>query len=119
MIEEVLLQTMDEEGIDAAKARYRELREQYYGSFTYDFTELTLSMLAQDLAGAGQFDRAIAALELNEENFPASAGIQYLLGEVYRGKGENDRAIAFYERALELDPNLRPAQQRLAQLRGN
>lgn len=119
MIEDVLVQTMDDEGVDAAKAKYRELREQYYGSFTYDFTELTLSLLAQGLAGAGQFDRAIAALELNEENFSESAGIQFLFGEVYRGKGETDRAAGYYERALELNPNMRPAQQRLAQLRGN
>ena len=57
MIEDVVVQAMDDEGIDAAKAKYRQLREEYYGSFTYDFTELTLSLLAQDLMAAGEFDQ--------------------------------------------------------------
>jgi hypothetical protein len=119
MIEDVLVQTIEEEGIDAAKANYRELREQYYGSYTFDFSEFTLSLLAQDLIGGGEFDNAVGALELNLEFFPNSGGIHFMLGEAYRAKGDSDQAIAEYERALELQPDLRQAQMRLTQLRGN
>lgn len=119
MIEDVLLQTIDEEGVEAAKTTYRELREEFHGSFTYDFTEFTLSFFAQDLLGEQRFDDAIGMLELNGEFFPASFGIPFMLGEANRAKGEIDLAIQHYERALELNPDLRRAQQRLDQLRGN
>ncbi len=119
MIEDVLLQTMDEEGVEAAKTRYRELREEFHGSFTYDFTEFTLSFFAEELLGEQRFDDAIGMLELNGEFFPESSGIPFMLGEANRAKGETELAIQHYERALELNPDLRRAQQRLDQLRGN
>lgn len=119
MVEDVLLQAMDEDGLEAAKTKYREVREEYYGSFTYDFTEFTLSLFAQSLMGQRRLDDAIGMLELNREYFPDSFGIPFLLGEANRAKGETDLAIQHYERALELNPNFRQAQQRINQLRGN
>ena len=38
MLGDILLQKIEAEGIEAATAEYRHLREQYYGGFSYDFS---------------------------------------------------------------------------------
>jgi hypothetical protein len=118
MLEDVLRQTIAQHGLDSAKAEYRSLRETYYGSYTYDFSELTLNLMAQSLADQQEIDNAIGMLELNEEFYPESAGVQFLMGEAYRAKGDREQAITRFERALELNPTFRQAQRRLDELRG-
>ena len=117
MIEEVLTQAMAEHGVDSAKTQYRALREEYYGSYTYDFSEFTLSMLAQSLIAQRQVEQAIGVLELNEEFYPESSGIQYMMGEAFAANGNQEEAIKRFERAIEMNPNFRRAKQRLEQLK--
>lgn len=119
MIEDIVRRTLATDGVDAAVRRYRALRERYYGSHTYDFSELTLTILGQELLREGNADRSIAVLELNREFYPNSAMLHVGLGEAHRAKGDTSAAVVFYERALELDPTFGLARQRLRQLRGN
>ncbi len=75
-----------EGGIDAAIAKYRELRERYYGTYSYDFSESVLNDVSQQLAGTANLDDVAGVLALNVEMFPTSARAQrtYVQAEVLR-----------------------------------
>ncbi|MCG8435211.1 MAG: c-type cytochrome, partial [Gammaproteobacteria bacterium] len=88
MIEDVLTDTFREDGLAAALDKYRELRKQYYGSHTYDFSEMTLNEFAGDVAKSGQHDAALALIDLNLENFPDSYMSHFYKGRVYFAKGD-------------------------------
>ena len=116
MLEDTLLTVARALGADSAVAAYGRLRTQYYGRGTYDFGERSLSTLAQRLTAQGRQADARRILELNAEQYPSSAGVAMELGRVYEALGERDRAIEQYRRALTIQPNNRPAQERLRAL---
>ena len=60
----------------------------------------------------GRNDEARRILELNAQQFPSSAGVAVELGRVLEALGERDRAIEQYRRALTIQPNNRPPQER-------
>ena len=104
LIEDVLAERISEDGIDAAVAEYRELRERYYGTHSYDFSEFVLPMYAQQLFAAAQADAAIGLAELNAEYYPNSYYTAFTLGELYFATERADDALASYERAIEINP---------------
>lgn len=112
----VLLEAYSDGGAHAAATKYAELREQYYGSWTFDFGEFQLVQVAQQLAAAGHYADGIQLLSLNLEQFPGSASTHFAVGEIHLAAADTSAAIASYERSLELDPRNRAARRRLADL---
>ena len=106
-----------EEGADAAVTHYRTLRERYYGSWSYDFSESSLNRMAQQLARRDDWDGALTILNLNKEFFPESTAIYTGIGQAYMEKGDDDLALQNLERALELNPENRMARRLLRELR--
>lgn len=106
-IEQVMNETIENQGIEAALTKYRELREKHYGGFTYDFQELPLNFVSQSLARSGKIDETIALLKLNLEFHPESFMTHYGLGEAHAKKGENEAALKNFEKAHEINPNPR------------
>ncbi len=104
LIEDVLAQRIAEDGIDAAVDEYRHLRERYYGTHSYDFSEFVLPMFAQSLFATQQADAAIALAELNAEYYPDSYYTAFTLGELYFATERAAEALASYERAIEINP---------------
>ena len=104
LIEDVLDQQLADGGVDTALSEYEKLREEYYGSHSYDFSEFVLPMYAQGLAGNGQTDAAIAIAELNRHYFPESYYTAFVLAELYASTEQVEFAIERYTRALELNP---------------
>ena len=104
LIEDELDEQLADAGLAAALSHYAELREEYFGSHSYDFSEFTLPMYAQQLAAGEQVDAAIAVLQLNVPNFPESYYTQYVLGELNSTAGNNEAALDAYNRAIELNP---------------
>jgi tetratricopeptide (TPR) repeat protein len=100
----VLAETAEAEGIAAALARYKGLRERHYGTGRYDFSERSLNALAQRMLEKGRKDDARAALELNKELYPRSASVEATFGRYYLVSEEKEKARAAFRRALELDP---------------
>jgi tetratricopeptide (TPR) repeat protein len=98
----VLLRTIEAQGMDAAVAQYRELKQREPDA--YEFGEDELNGLGYRLLGEKKLDEAIAIFSLNAEAFPGSANAFDSLGEAYMAKGERDRAIQNYRRSLELEP---------------
>jgi tetratricopeptide (TPR) repeat protein len=105
-------------GLDATVRRYRALRDQYYGSGSYDFRELTLNLLAGSEARAGRPDNALGLLKLNAEFNPNSAQIPFQLGEIHLQKGDTATALADYQQALARDSTNGAARRRIAALGG-
>lgn len=192
MLQDVLRAAYDQGGLDSTVASYQTLRDRYYGRFTYDFGEVPLvdvanqvrdgghpedasellalnvelnpkSMFAKRqhanfvvteafrgagpdsgttayrrlkaeygptvvteemlndigyrLLGGGKTDAAIAAFELNVTEHPESGNAYDSMGEAYATVGDQKRAIAAYEKSLELDPTNDNARQKLAELK--
>jgi len=104
-----------EDGIDAAVATYRRLAANEPDA--WNLSENQLNTLGYQLLRRQMVREAIAILELNVEVFPAASNPWDSLGEAYMAAGDRERAIASYERSLELDPGNANAVAKLGQLR--
>ncbi|MDH3734728.1 MAG: c-type cytochrome [Gemmatimonadota bacterium] len=116
-INEVVAMAAADGGGDAAVAKYRELREVYYGSGSYDFGEQPLIEIASGL-GRGDPDAALAIFDLALEYYPES--VQALVGtaQVYMARDDKDAARAALLKAQELAPDQPQIQRMLQQLDG-
>jgi len=116
-LDQVLAGVAEKEGVGAVAAKYKELREKYYGSGSYDFGPQTLNDLARRQAEQKKdLDGAIALAKLNIEYNPKAAASHVILGQFYVAKGDKDAALASVKRALEIDPANRFAKQALERL---
>jgi glyoxylase-like metal-dependent hydrolase (beta-lactamase superfamily II) len=104
------------DGIDAAIARYRQLKDEQPDSWS--FAEPELNMLGYQLLARDRVDDAIAIFELNVETYPEAFNTFDSLGEALMTAGRTEESIANYERSLELNPDNTNATAMLARLRG-
>jgi hypothetical protein len=118
LLDDDMTLTLADSGLNAAVHRYRDLRQRYYGSGSYDFREGVLIEVARGEARAGRPDNAIGLLNLNAEFNPQSAATAAALGDTYLAKGDTTTAIANYRTALSRDSTFGPARFRLRQLSG-
>lgn len=116
-LEDMLAETIEREGMKAALDQYRRLREENYGAYAYDFSEVPLNSLAEGLASAGRLAEALDVLDLNVRHHPDKLSIHMLLGGLHRKRGDEKSAIASYERVLEIDPGNMWAKKQLEALR--
>ena len=105
MLDDLLAATIDSAGVEAAIAQYRELREENYGGFAYNFGSGTLIGLGEQLAGEGEVDAAIAILELEIEVNGESSNVYFTLGGVQARADMREDAIASFEKGLALAPD--------------
>ena len=112
----IMTRTVAEKGGAAAADRYRELRKQFYGRATYDFSEDALLEIVQRVV-QGRPDDAIALLRMNLEFNPQSAKTYALLGFAYTRKVDDASAITNLEKSLELDPTNGVVRGQLEQLK--
>ncbi len=103
--------------IEAMRARYAELRERYFGMGAYNFGTNTLEGVARSLQNDNP-EAAMAVTEMNLEHYPESAQSWLTKGILHQAAGENEAAIAAFERSLELAPANPVATERLEQLKG-
>ncbi len=104
LIEDILDEQLAANGLAAALDKYAQLRKDFYGSHSFDFSEFTLPMYIQGLAGSDQTGAAIALAQVNTEHFPDSYYSYFILAESYTTVGQTDKAIESYARAIELNP---------------
>lgn len=114
MIDQLMRQRIAEEGVEAAVAYYRQLREDNYGGWSYDFGEWTVN----DLASSYSSEPAIAAalLRMNSDFYPDSPAVWMALGQAEAASGDTEAAIGALRRALELAPDNQRILQLLAEL---
>jgi hypothetical protein len=117
-LDRVLTAALDSGGATAAVARYRQLRQETMASGRYDFSEGSVNELARRLAAQGKTAEAAALLEMNGEFYPQSGQVDFQLGEVYRMRGERDKALVRYRMAQTKDPNNPQIRRRIDELSG-
>lgn len=115
-IVDTMARLVDEEGVEAAIARYRDLRET--ASEAYDFGEDQLNALGYRYLGEGEIDTAIAIFELNVEMFPEAYNPWDSLAEAYMEAGNREKAIEYYEKSLALNPGNENAKRMLRERLG-
>ena len=115
-IDEILAQTIESKGVEAALAEYRELRGKYYGSAAYDFSPGPLNHTVEKLARQQKLDDALAIAKANVELHPDLAYAYAILGRLHAARQERELAIAALRRAVELDPTNGQAKQQLEEL---
>ena len=111
-----MLGVLAKEGLTESVAKYRELRERYYGGYSYDFSERMLMRLAETVGANDQLDAAMAYVNLNLEYFPESSRTYVLRAQVFAEQGDIDAARRDYEKALEIEPQSRWIRQQLDNL---
>ncbi len=113
---ETLLNTIQDKGIEAGVAQYRELKTKQAN--VYDFSEPQLNQLGYQLLRTNKTKEAIEIFKLNVEAYPQSANVYDSLGEGFMVAGNNEQAILNYKKSLELNPNSPSGILALKQLTG-
>ncbi len=101
-ISNVLANTIDKDGIDAAIDKYRKLKDSDNDS--YDFSENQLNNLGYMYLRSGNIDKALALFKLNIEAYPINFNTYDSYAEALMTKGDNENAILYYKKSLELNP---------------
>jgi photosynthetic reaction center cytochrome c subunit len=115
-ITDIVWLTTREKGVVAAIDQYRELRKEFYGRNTYDFSEEPLATLASQLSSYKP-DDAIALASLNLEFHPKSVNTLVAMSNALTRKHEDDDAIAMLEKAVSFEPENGVVRGRLEQLK--
>jgi len=120
MIEDLIAETMAAEGVDAAEAKYRELRERFFGGFVYDFRPRPIARFAEGQAADGAVDEAVQLIQMSLEFWPEDAQTYWSLGQVLLRGDRTEEAISALEQAQDrMDPeDAAQVQARIDQIRG-
>ncbi len=105
-LQTVLARQLADSGIDASIALYHQLRKQYYGSATFDFSPRSLNGFAETLLRGGEIEPAFAMARLNAEQYPEYPFGYTTLADVYLAKGDTANAIAHLRIAAQSDTTL-------------
>ncbi len=93
-----LARTIQSKGIKEAVRYLREMMEKSPGAIT----EQSVNSIGYLLLRSGKTDEAIEILKLNVESFPGSANVYDSLAEAYMKRGDDELAIEFYKKAVEM-----------------
>jgi DNA-binding beta-propeller fold protein YncE len=83
------------------------------------YTEREVNAYGYQLMGSGNLAAATAVFELNVEAYPNAANTYDSLGEAYMNAGQNEKAIASYQKSLELNPANTNATDMIAKMKGS
>ncbi len=112
----ILLTVAQEEGADASMAKYREMREEYYGQGAYNFGASPLNDVAEKISDAN-LAGAIAIMEMNVEFHGDKQYTHLFLGQLYSAAGDKEKAIKSIERSLAIEPDNQWAKNILDQIK--
>jgi polyisoprenoid-binding protein YceI len=121
-IGKVLMETIDAEGIAAARNRALAIWQEHSEDDTHNFGAFEFMKAAGRLQQRGHLYNAAAALELGIEmhggvgHYNTVAALRSMLGGVYAKLGRGDDAVAVLEAALESTPNATYAKEWLRHL---
>lgn len=115
-LSDVLLRAHADGGLAALDSAYDALKQRYFGRASYDFGEVTLDEVAQQLLRRGAQADAIRTYIRNAELFGSSGFPQRQLGAAQATVGDTAAAIAAFRKALELNPRDGQARQALQRL---
>jgi len=117
-ITDIMTEAAANGGAPAGIAKFKELREKFYGGQSYDFSETTFITMAQRANAASKYDDALAYLQANLDYYPKSTRTYVVMTQMKSAKGDKAGAIQALEKAIELDPNNAQLKNQLQQLKG-
>lgn len=109
-----ILTVIDEEGVDSAVKIYIALKEEERESF--NFNEGELNWLGYYLLGKERIDDAINIFKLNIDEYPKAFNTYDSMGEAYMVKGNSEKAIEYYKKSIELNPQNKNGFDKLKEL---
>ena len=115
-LSDILARTAVEKGPEAAVAQYRDLRAQYYGHQSYDFSEDTLFAAAEKVVRVKPA-ASIPLLQLNLEFYPTAVRNYARIAFAYTRDLDDESAMAALEKALEIEPENGAIRGQLEQLK--
>lgn len=103
-LKDTLLSTINKKGIDAAIRVYYSLKNEHKTDFPFDIEQLD-ALGYVDLLYSNKVKEAIEIFKLNVLEYPLAWNVYDSLGEAYMVNGDNDLAIANYQKSVEQNPN--------------
>lgn len=116
-VADLLEETLEKSGIEAAEAQFNSLKAAYFEDKVYSFSTNAMTRLAKKLHEAGKLPEALAIHRLNIEIQPDWWWLYGPLAEAYAATGDTANAIATYERLLALNPDDEAATEALQKLK--
>jgi tetratricopeptide (TPR) repeat protein len=115
-LDAILSETVAKEGVDAAIAKYKQLRTESLEAGIYDFRDMSLLSVVRRLREEKKGDQSLALAKASVDLFPNSSNVAAVLGMALFESGDRAAAKAQFDRALQIDPNNGMAQQGLKRL---
>lgn len=112
----LIFQTYREKGIDYIRDHFEELSTNWHPA---DPKDMILNMIGYNLLysdDARETEQAIELFTLNTELFPEIANVWDSLGEAWRKQGDKSKALQYYKKALQIQPDLPSAREAVAEL---
>jgi len=104
MTADILTQAAEQGGQKKMLSEYMSLREQYYGTHSYDFSDFTMVEFAGSRAAAGHNDEATSILDITLEQNPQSFMALVLYAQIEQQQGNAENAINYYTKAIAANP---------------
>lgn len=102
-IAQTLAKIIDKQGIEAGLETYQKLQKEH--TLAYDFSEGALIGLSEYYGLLKKMPIVIRLLEYNAEQYPNSSWTYSNLGSIYAQLGNEQKAVAYYEKTLALFPH--------------
>jgi tetratricopeptide (TPR) repeat protein len=115
-IEDIMRAELSTKGLESAIQKYRDLRTQFYGGYSYDFTERPINRLVTELSENNKLPESLALLKLSGEFNKPTAWTELLTGDVYLKSGMKEEALQHYRKSTELNPEDFFAKQKIKEL---
>ena len=105
LIQDILDTQFAESGVDATIAEYKKLREENFGSHTYDFSDMPINEYALGIQKNGDPAAALKLVNMNIEYYPDSVWGYWYKGRIQNSSGDVAGAIATFEAAVKVAPD--------------
>lgn len=100
-------------GIKYIEENFSTITENFHSE---DPKGLILNGIGYDFLREGKKEEALKFFQLNVKLFPEDANLWDSLGEVYFERGENEKALAYYKKALSMDPYMESAKEMIKKI---
>ena len=96
-----LLPVFMEQGVDAGLNKYKELK----ADDSFALNEAEMNRIGYMLLQGDKINEAIEVFRINVEEFPKSWNVYDSLGEAYMVAGQKNKALEYYKKSIEMNPD--------------